>query len=209
MTKMVIGGYLWKVPDNFGEVSREQMKAIAADQTPRNVVAVLLPLLPVKVLNDEVVLTLFTICQFVFDEPPSTPFTVTPPDDWTWQQLEEVRELIAGQSYPWLFAPEVCALFDYTGNDWFGFGCSAIAAAIEFLNRFELVFEGQLTQEEKDAGADALLQFKYYGAANRLAQEWHMTPTRVLQEKAGDCYLKMLYDITQQKINDNLRENSK
>jgi hypothetical protein len=207
MTPINIGGYIWHLPTNYKEVTELQLNRVADNLSPRNVLSCFVPRLPVKVLSDDVVLTCYTILQWVEDEPLFTPTKCPPADDWTWQQLEEVRELIAGNPRPWLNAYMVADALGYNGRNKFEHGLTAITLAIEFLNRFELVFEGELTEEQKEAGADALLQFKYYTAANRLAEIWHMTPQRVLQEKAGDCYLKMLYDITKSKIDDNLQKN--
>lgn len=209
MQTINIGGYSWKVPAQYGELTREQIKALSVGLTPRETVKAMMPKLPASVLPDDVILVIYTIAQWVHDEVEVSGTYPTPPDDWTWHELEQVRELIAGHPYPHLKAADVAELLNITDDNWFNLAVSAIFSTFEFLSRFHLVFEGSFTDEEREAGAEALLQFKYYGAANRLAEAWHMTPQKVLQEKAGDVYLKLLYDITKDAVNDKLQENNK
>jgi hypothetical protein len=205
-TTVYIAHYPVKLPTKWSEFSRKQLKSILADHSPRNLLKQCAPFLPVHLLQDSVVDVTATILEWVYDEPQFKQMEQPVPDEWTWQQVEEVRELLVAHPYRWMLAGRVCELLNYDGPRWFDYGCTAMSELMRFFDKFQLVFEGQLTDEEKDAGADALLQFKYYGAADRLAAVWHMTPQRVLQEKAGDCYLKMLYDVTKNKVDDNLRE---
>lgn len=207
-TQIQIGGFNYNAPSSYSELKPHHWQRLSSATNRREIVAAVMPTLPVMKLPDNVLEVLFELIGFISEEPDIPILALPKADEWEWQQLELIREIIVEGNklgYSWIKAQAAAEILDKKS---YKYGLIAIASALEFLTRFEALFLYEMTDEQRNAGADRLLQFKYYAAADRLAKEWNMTPTQALKEKAGDAYLKMLFDLTKNDIDEQLQENN-
>lgn len=204
----------------YREVTVEDLRKIK-EPTPRNILIALsdIPADKVRKLSSEDVLALYELVSFL-DDPAealaAVPLSIELPDvdvaSATFEKAELAKLKIEKLKEPYRLFPELVRVY-------FGEGlltgpainCLALGAIIyqdlnQLFKRFKDLAGEAPTDEQVEAGIEALHTFGPYGLAESIAAKYSCRPYDVFQWSAEEVYLELTYQQAKSRYQDNLRE---
>lgn len=208
------------IKTSFNEVTVADLLKIVR-HTPREVLAALSDIPPDKLsgLSSEDVLALYELVAFVEDLGevalclrPDVELPEVDVAGATFEKLELAKKRTLEIKQPYRLFIELVKIY-------FGEGllagpavpCLALGAWIYqdlnlFFERFKDLGAEPPTEEEEEAGIEALHSFGPYGIAENLAAKYGAKPFEVFQWSAEEVYLELTYQLAKNRYQDNLRE---
>lgn len=204
----------------FKDLTGARLHAIKK-HAPREVLAALsnIPREALASLSTEEVLGLYELVAFVDDlseVAAALPVDLALPEvdvaGGTFERLELAKNKARDIKEPYRLFVELVRIYygeDYLANP--ALSCLALGAIIfEDLTGFLVRFKdlGQTdppTEDEEEAGLDALHSFGPYGMAEAIAAKYHVRPFDVFQWTAEEVYLELTYQQAKSRYQDNLR----
>lgn len=207
------------IKTSFNEVTVEDLLKIQK-HTPREVLAALSDIPPEKLarLSSEDVLALYGLVAFVEDVAEVALYLkpeIDLPDvdiaSATFEKLELAKKRSEEIKQPYRLFIELVKI--YYGEELLtgpAVPCLALGAWIyqdlnTFFERFKDLAAEPPTEEEEEAGIEALHSFGPYGIAENLAAKYGAKPFDVFQWTAEEVYLELTYQLAKNRYQDNLR----
>jgi len=203
----------------YNDVSVEDLIGIKK-HTPRQVIRALSGLTAEEVgaLTTEEVLALYEIVSFI-DElseiADALPPNYDPPKvdvaGGTFGQAERAKAKALEGKAPYKLFLDLVEI--YFGEGYLS-GPAAPALALgamiyqdlnELLNRFKDLSSEKPTDEEEEAGVDALHTFGTYGICESIAAKYHARPYDIYNWTAEEVYLELTYQLAKSRYQENLR----
>lgn len=208
------------IKTSFSEVTVADLLKIK-EHTPREVLAALsdIPAETLRRLSSEDVLALYELVAFVEDVSEIalclSPTVELPEVDIaaaTFEKLELAKKRTEQVKRPYRLFIELVRV--YYGEEFLAgpaVPCLALGAWIfqglnAFFERFKDLAAEPPTEEEEEAGIEALHSFGPYGIAENLAAKYGAKPFEVFQWTAEEVYLELTYQLAKNRYQDNLRE---
>lgn len=208
------------IKTSFKELTVADLRRIK-NHSPREVILALSDIPQEKLfkLNTEQILSLYELVAFIEDIDEAleyVPADLSIPEIDTGSESFEKCELakMKAQSikHYYLLLPEIVRI--YLGEDHLqgsAIECLAKGAVIlenlnSFLERFKDLGGEDPTEEQQEAGIEALHSFGTYGIVEGIAQRYHCKPYDVYQWSAEEVYMDMLYQQAKGRYQENLRE---
>ena len=208
------------IKTSFRQVTAEDLTRIA-DGTPRSIIAALSSLTHREVLRltSGHVLALYELVSFIDD--PAEILMALPPDfapvevdvaGDTFEKAELAKLRIQQVKEPYRLAPELVRI--YLGDDKVT-GSAAVCLAqgayilqelTAFFERFKDLGGEPPTEEQTEAGIEALHTFGAYGIAESIGAKFHVRPYDVFKWTAEEVYLELTYQLAKSRYQENLKE---
>lgn len=129
----------------------------------------------------------------------------------TFEKMELAKRLADIHKRPFKLLPELCRV--YYGEDpqrpaaeAMALGALVLDQLNAFFERFKDLAGEPPSEEEKEAGIDALHSFGPYGIAESIGSRYGVKPMDVFKWSAEEVYLDLLYSQAKSRYQDNLRE---
>lgn len=191
------------------------------EATPRGILAALSDIPPAKLraLDSEDVLALYELVSFLVDPVEAmaaVPLTIQLPEvdvaASTFEKAELAKMRIDKLKEPYRLFPELVRI--YFGEEHLtgpAINCLALGAIIfqdlnKLFNRFKDLAGEAPSEEQIEAGIEALHTFGPYGMAESIASKYGCKPYDVFQWSAEEVYLELTYQQAKSHYQDNLRE---
>jgi hypothetical protein len=203
----------------FSQVTVEDLLAIEK-HTPRQVIQALSSLTAEEVsrLSSEEVLTLYELVSFIDDlneVGAVLPLNFNPPPvdvaGGTFEQAERAKLKAAENKAPYRLFLDLVGI--YYGPEYLT-GAAAPAVALgaliyedltKLLDRFKDLAGEKPTDEEEEAGIEALHTFGPYGICESIASKYSVRPYEVFAWTAEEVYLELTYQLAKSRYQANLR----
>lgn len=205
MQKIIIGGFHFQAYQRWEEVSQPLALKLFGT-TPRQRAALLLePPLPLD-LHDDQIGVIDAIISFAEECPPTS--KTYPFERLSFKQFEFIRQAIA--KHPDSLGctlGRVAYIMNYKGANYVEFATSVLGAVFGFVEAWqdtELFHGKELTQKEKDAGAERLQAFGSYGILEAVASKYGKLPKDIENEPAAWVFQEWYYNIVKQDIQSKL-----
>lgn len=208
------------IKTSFSQVAVSDLLAIDQDG-PRGLIAALSSLTPgqVAALPESDVLALYELISFIED--PAEIALALPPD---WQPPEidvasdsfekaELAKIKMGQfKAPYRLLPALAGVYlgepDLTSPaaPLLAAGALILEQLAELFDRFKDLGGEEPTEEQKEAGIDALHTFGPYAIVEGIADKYKVRPYEVFKWSAEEVYLELTYQQAKSRYQENLRE---
>jgi hypothetical protein len=205
---------------SFKTVTAEDLLKIER-HTPRQVIAALSGLTAEEVdnLSTESVLALYELFSYLdnIDEA-----VLAVPPDWqppvvdvaaeSFEKIELAKRALGSKLAPYRLCLELVGL--YLGREaltgpaapLLALGALILQDLNAFFERFKDLASEPPTEDEKEAGIEALHSFGPYGIAENLASKYSCKPYDVFQWGAEEVYLELTYQMAKNRFQENLRD---
>jgi len=207
------------IKTSFNEVTVADLLKIQK-HTPREVLAALSDIPPEKLsaLSSEDVLALYELVAFVEDVSeiaaalrPDVDLPEVDIAGATFEKLELAKKRTEEIKQPYRLFIELVKI--YFGEELLAgpaVPCLALGAWIyqdlnNFFHRFKDLAAEPPTEDEEEAGIEALHSFGPYGIAENLASKYGAKPFDVFQWTAEEVYLELTFQMAKNRYQDNLR----
>lgn len=208
------------IKTSFNQVTVSDLLAVQ-DDTPRAVIVALSSLTAAEAarLSADEVAALYEVVSFLTD--PAEIALALPPDfeppkidiaGETFEKLELVKLRMNQFKAPYRLFPALVGV--YLGEDALrgpAAVCLATGALLlqqlnAFFERFKDLAGEKPSEDQTEAGIDALHSFGPYAIAEGIAAKYGQRPYEVFQWSAEEIYLELTYQLAKSKYQDNLRE---
>lgn len=208
------------IKTSFRQVTAEDLTQIT-DGTPRAIIKALSSLTHQEVLRltSEQVLALYELVSFIDDPaeillalPPNfAPVEIDVAGD-TFEKVELAKLRIQEIKEPYRLAPELVRI--YLGDDKVTGSAAAclmqgayiLQELTAFFERFKDLGGEPPTEEQTEAGIEALHTFGAYGIVESLAAKYHVRPYDIFKWAAEEVYLELTYQLAKSRYQENLKE---
>lgn len=204
----------------FKDVTVKDLLKIKAG-TPRALLEALSNFSPAEVaaLTSEEVLALYELISFIDD--PAEIALALPPDfdppevdvaSEAFEKAELAKLKISRIKEPCRLLPELVRIYlgeaHLTGPaaPCLATGALILQGLIEFFERFKDLKSEPPTEDQEEAGIDALHTFGPYGIVESIAAKYHVRPYDVFKWSAEEVYLELTYQLAKSRYQENLRE---
>jgi hypothetical protein len=208
------------IKNSFKTVTAEDLLRIRL-HTPREVVSALSGLTPkeAQAITPEVVLALYELYSFLDDVSEAA---LHVPPDWqppnvdvaaeSFEKIELAKRSLSSGLAPYRLFLDLVKI--YFGADYVTGPAApliALGALIhqdlnQFFERFKDLAGEPPTEEEQEAGIEALHSFGPYGIAENIAAKYGCKPYEVFKWGAEEVYLELTYQLAKNRFQENLRE---
>lgn len=208
------------IKSSFKSVTAEDLLKIK-QHTPREVVAALSGLTAeeVRAVSPDVLLALYELYSFLDDVSEAALYV---PPDWqppavdvaaeSFEKAELAKRALASGAAPYRMFLELVRI--YFGSPYVTGPAApllALGALIyqdlnAFFERFKDLAGEPPTEDEMEAGIEALHSFGPYGIAENLAAKYGRKPYEIFAWSAEEVYLELTYQLAKSRFQENLRE---
>lgn len=129
----------------------------------------------------------------------------------TFEKMELAKRRAEEHKKPYKLLPELCRVYHAEDPQRPAAEVMALGALVfeqlnAFFERFKDLAGDPPSEEEKEAGIDALHSFGPYGIAESIGSRYGFKPMDVFKWSAEEVYLDLLYSQTKSRYQENLRE---
>lgn len=208
------------IKNSFSQVAVSDLFAIDQDG-PRGLIAALSSLTPgqVAALPESDVLALYELVSFIEDP---AEIALALPSDWQPPEIDvatdsfekaELAKIKMGQfKAPYRLLPALAGVYlgepDLTGQaaPLLAAGALILEQLAELFDRFKDLGGEEPTDDQKEAGIDALHTFGPYAIVEGIAEKYKVRPYEVFKWSAEEVYLELTYQQAKSRYQENLRE---
>lgn len=208
------------IKNSFNHVTAEELRAIPK-HTPREVIAALSGITRDEAyrLSSEVVLALYELYSFLDKVEEAANYV---PADWqppsvdvageTFEKIELAKKAMSAGYAPYRLLIELVVI--YYGEDAIkgkaapvlALGALILQDLNQFFERFKDLAGQPPSEDEEEAGVEALHSFGPYGIAENLASKYGGKPYDIFGWSAEEVYLELTYQLAKSRYQENLRD---
>jgi hypothetical protein len=208
------------IKTSFNQVTVADLLAIE-QESPRGIVAALSSLTPRQAarLTETEVLVLYEIVSFI-DDPLEIALAL--PTDWQPPEIDvaaesfekaELAKIKMGQfKAPYRLLPALAGVYlgepDLTSPaaPLLAAGAMILEQLTELFKRFKDLVGEEPTDDQKEAGIEALHTFGPYAIVEGIADKYKVRPYEVFKWSAEEVYLELTYQLAKSRYQENLRD---
>ncbi len=213
MITIKIGGFPFKLPQRWSEVTPEQARRLTeTDNTDLLERLFILGKVPKLIYPPDLLLAAYEIISFVEEMPITTTNKVEVRDikKWTFTEFEQCRKVVAKHAKePVLAFITICEYLGYKDKDYIEVGAKACDMMFQFMERWAewgIFDERPLTDKEVHAGIERLQGFGVYAILESIAEKYSKLPKDIEQEPCEWVYLEWTYINEKVQYQNNLSE---